>query len=355
MAMRIWAASVAGVLFLCSAPSIVASKAFGAVQPSADAHIQRGLELRKKGRDADALAEFEEAVKISPSPRAKSQVGLAQMATGLFEAAEVTLSEVLSSSGDDGWVSAHRATLNDALAKIRSHLGTLNVNGAPKGATVEVNGTAAGSLPCSLHVQAGDVVVKVRAPGYLPIARTVPVEPRTISNQIFTLVTASGDKAPDKVSTAAVPDGTADDKAPRAEPVTEASAEASPSGGSPGTSDASAWPWITAGGSLLALSFGTFEAVRWASKASDFSNMKGPANNPICNSDAVNAGGGSCSMLLSEGHTARALAIGGFAVGAALGITSAILFTRAAPGDQRQAFSCVPALGRPGIDCAMSF
>jgi hypothetical protein len=354
MAMRIWAASVAAVAAFSLVPCIVGSKVFGAAQPSADAHVQRGLELRKKGRDADALAEFEEAMKISPSPRAKSQVGLAQMAIGLFEAAEATLSEVLSSSGDDSWVSAHRATLSDALTKIRSHLGTLNVNGDPKGAAVEVNGTTAGTLPCSLHVQAGDVVVRVRAPGYLPITRTVSVEPGTISNQIFTLVSAA-DNVSDRVSSAKPPEETAGDKAPHTEPVTEPSPDASPSGSSPTTSNASPWPWIAAGGSLLALSFGAVEAVRWESKASDFDNMKGAGNTQLCVANASNAGGGSCANLLSEGHTARDLAIGGFAIGAALGITSAILFSRSAQGDQRQAFSCVPALGRPGIECAMLF
>src|SRR3954468_24458225 len=134
-------ATVIAVAILSLGPSVAGLRTLSAGQPSAEAeaHIQKGLELRRKSRDAEALAEFEEAMKSSPSARAKGQVGLAQMAVGLFEAAEVTLSEVLSSSADDSWVSAHRAALNDALAKIRSHLGTFNAIGEPQGASVELN------------------------------------------------------------------------------------------------------------------------------------------------------------------------------------------------------------------------
>ena len=296
-------------------------------------------------------------MKSSPSARAKAQVGLAQMAIGLFEGAEVTLSEVLSSSADDSWVSAHRAVLNDALAKIRNHLGTFNASGEPQGATVEVNGKTSCSLPCSVHVQAGDVVVKVLAPGYLPITRTVSVEPRRTTNQVFTLVTASIEKTTDAASNARALDRPSTDKAAHVEPVAETNpASATPPAASPATSHASSpWPWITAGGSLLALSFGGFEAVRWASKASDFNNMKGPGGTPICNMGDPTAGGGACASLLSDGHTARDLAIAGFAVGAALGITSLILFIRDSPDDQRQALSCVPTVGTTGVVCAARF
>jgi hypothetical protein len=367
MAFKACWAAVSVAVILCVGPSLVGSSALCAGQPSAqaaaEAHIQRGLELRRKGRDAEGLAEFEEAMKRSPSARAKAQVGLAQMAIGLFEAAEVSLSEVLAASPDEPWVSAHRAALNDALVKIRSHLGVFNASGEPQGATVEVNGTAVGALPCSVHVQAGDVVVKVLAPGFIPITRTVAVEARKTSNQVFTLVRVpsdptparvSSDKAPDRASSDKAPEKAAGDKGAHAEPGAEGS-HANPSGGSPPPSHTSPWPWITAGGSLLALSFGAVETVRWTAKASDFNNMKDPAGNPICNTGGAAAGGGSCATLLSEGHTARALAIGGVAVGAALGITSVVLFLRDSPGDPHQALSCTPTVGTPGVLCAARF
>lgn len=357
-----WAA-LAAVMVFSLAPSTggrFGATAFAAARPSGDAeaHIQKGLELRRKSRDAEGLAEFEEAMKISPSARAKGQVGLAQMAIGLFEAAEVTLSEVLSSSADDSWVSAHRPALNDALAKVRSYLGTFNATGEPQGASVEVNGKPACSLPCSVHVQAGDVVVKVLAPGFLPITRTVSVEPRRTTNQVFTLVNASSEKTADNASPAKVVDRASSDKTSHAEPAIEGNpSRATSPGAPPGTSQgsASAWPWVFAGGSLLALSFGGVEAVRWYSKASDFNNLKGPGGNRICDPEDPTSGGSACATILNDGHTARALAIGGLAVGAALGVTAIILFVRDSPGDQRQALSCAPSVGASGVMCAARF
>jgi hypothetical protein len=232
MAMKVCWATLAAVAFLSLAPSAVGSNAFGAPATSAQAeaedHIKKGLELRRKSRDTEALAEFQEAARLSPSARAKAQVGLAQMAVGLFEAAEATLSDILSSSTNDPWVSAHQAVLTDALTKVRNHLGTLSASGTPKGATVEVNGTAVGSLPCAVHVQAGDVVVRVLAPGFIPIMRTVSVETHQTASQVFTLVRGPGDKSLDKVATEKTPERNLAERAPRAEPLTEANARPDP-------------------------------------------------------------------------------------------------------------------------------
>jgi hypothetical protein len=83
--------------------------------------------------------------------------------------------------------------------------------------------------------------------------------------------------------------------------------------------------------------------------------MKGADGMALCTTVNPAGGGPSCSKVLGEGHTARALAIGGFAVGAALGITSAILFVRESPGDARQALSCAPAVGTPAVVCSGRF
>src|SRR5438067_2273799 len=83
-------------------------------------------------------------------------------------------------------------------------------------AAVAVNGKTTCSLPCSVHVQAGDVVVKVFAPGFLPITRTVSVEARRTSNQVFTLVSASREKTADNVSPAKVIDRAPGDNASHA-------------------------------------------------------------------------------------------------------------------------------------------
>lgn len=360
-----WAV-LAAVVISWSAASTIGARAYGAPAPvvnsEAEAHIQKGIELRRKTRDAEALAEFEQAMKIAPSARAKGQVGLAQMAVGLFEASEATLASLLSTSADEPWVASHRAALDDALAKVREHLGTLTVSGSPNGATVEVNGTAVGAIPCSVRVQAGDLVVRVAAAGFIPVRRTVSVEARRISSQVFTLVRVAAEAPP--VASASTDKATGD-SGRRVEPTAGAPSSATggassgatappPNRGS-GESHGSAWPWVTAGGSLLALGFGAFETVRWSSKASEFNEMKDAAGNPICGTSAAAAGGDACGKVLNEGRTAQILAIGGLAVGAALGITSVILFLREPSGDSQVALSCSPVWATPGLVCAARF
>lgn len=354
MTAKILGAALAAVLVVVAPPG-VESQALGAADPTAqkdaEAHIQKGVELRKQSRDTEALAEFQEAMKRWPSARAKAQVGLAQMAVGLFEAAEVTLSEVLASSSDEPWVSSRRAVLSDALTKVRSHLGTFNVSGEPKGATVEVNGTATCSLPCSVHVQAGEIVVRVLAPGFLPIMRKVSVEARSTSSQVFTLVRAPSDQVPTQVPTPVrVQESPPQDRTGREPPADGGGADA-PSQ----PPQRSVWPWVAGGASVVALTFGTVEAVRWAGKASDYNNLRDASGERLCGVGADSAGTGACATLLSDGHTARALAIGGFVVGAALGVTSAILFSRESADAPGQTLSCAPAVTSPAVLCSLRF
>lgn len=356
MSTKARAAAIFAFSILCMTPAALAAPAGGgSAQAQAEARIQKGIELRRKMRDADALVEFQEAMKLFPSPRAKGQIGLAQLAVGLFEVAEVTLSDVLTNSADDAWVVAHRDALSDALTKVKDHLGTLNVSGDPRGAAVEINGSQACSLPCSVHVQAGDVIVKVRAPDYLPLTRTVSVGPRQIASQVFTLVRANKDPVATKVEPAV-------DTRPRVEkpsdpPPPERPADDASSGGA---ARSSPWPWIAAGGSVAALAFGAVEAARWVSKAEEFNNMKDSMGIRLCGADG--SGGPDCSRVLSEGHTARALSIGGFVVGAALGVTAILLFAN--QSDDAPAVACAPAplsglgtpaLAMPGMSCSARF
>jgi hypothetical protein len=354
MSTKARAAVIVALSILCMTPAALAAPAAGgSAQAQAEARIQKGIDLRRKMRDAEALVEFQEAMKLFPSPRAKGQIGLAQLAVGLFEVAEVTLSDVLANSGDDAWVNAHRDALADALTKVKDHLGTLNVSGEPRGAAVEINGSPSCSLPCSVHVQAGDVIVKVQAPEFLPLTRTVSVGARQIASQVFTLVRAHKDPVATKVDPAV-------ETRPRAEkpmdsPPAERPGDDTPS---PGAARSSPWPWIAAGGSVVALAFGAVEAARWFSKAEEFNNMKDSMGIRLCGADG--SGGTDCSRVLSEGHTARALSIGGFVVGAALGVTAILLFTH--QSDDTAAVACAPspfmgpsAVATPGMACSARF
>jgi len=140
--------------------------------------LREGITLRRAGRDEEALPKFEQAYRMSPSPRAAAQLGLCKQALGHWSEAEETLDEALKAPADP-WVSKNRPALEQALATAREHIGRVEVVGEPAGAEVIVSGRRRGTLPLprALHVNAGSVDVEVHAAGYERAFRTVTVAP----------------------------------------------------------------------------------------------------------------------------------------------------------------------------------
>ncbi len=139
--------------------------------------IHRGNELRKKGRDAEALDLFRKAFALNHSPRADAQVGLAEQALGNWVQAEVHLKNALITS--DPWVQQHQAVLDGALKTIDKHLGSLMLSGGVPGATVLVDGVATGTLPIHqwLRVTPGEHRLDVTKSGYAPFSARPSVSP----------------------------------------------------------------------------------------------------------------------------------------------------------------------------------
>lgn len=154
-----------------------------------DAQTKRALQLRREGRDAEALDLFRRAYGASPTPRNLAQIALAEQALGRWVDAERDLVQALASA-DDAWIARTRATLERSLAAIREHLGSLDVTGGVPGAEVWVNGARAGVLPLDapLRIEAGSVVVEVRATGYTSVRRVTSVEPGGTAREPITLV-----------------------------------------------------------------------------------------------------------------------------------------------------------------------
>jgi hypothetical protein len=142
-----------------------------------DALVNHGVELRKAGKDSEALAEFQRAAQVSRTPRVVAQIALAEMALGTWVDAEEHLLEALSHP-DDPWIKKNHAALEKARATADTHLGSLEIWGTPAGAEVAVDGRAAGTFPLRkpIRLAAGAVTVTVRAPGYFPATRTLQVE-----------------------------------------------------------------------------------------------------------------------------------------------------------------------------------
>lgn len=143
-----------------------------------EACLRRGVEMRRAGRDDEALAEFVEAHRLAPGPRTAAQLGLARQAVGDWLEADRLLRESLSSS-DDPWVARNRASLESVLAVTATHLGTLEVRANVPGAVLRLDGATVATLPARepLRVLAGMVSLEVSAPGHVTVLRRFVVDP----------------------------------------------------------------------------------------------------------------------------------------------------------------------------------
>jgi hypothetical protein len=170
-------------------------------QTTDDSLTKEGIELRRTGRDAEALAVFERALAIDGSPRTRAQVALAEQALGLWVEAERDLTAALRATDDD-WFVQRRSTLQAALNAIRVRLATLSVEANVGGTELWINGARAGALPLStpLHVVAGTVTIEVRAPGFETQVRTIHVAPQTNAREVMTLVKLPAPRPPPDVS-----------------------------------------------------------------------------------------------------------------------------------------------------------
>jgi hypothetical protein len=178
----------------CTALTLVArgAEAQSSSEDEAEGHMQRGLDYRRTGNDSAALAEFERAETLAPSPRVHAQMGFALQALGRWREAEPIELQVLSYASDP-WVREHEDLLRESLATVQHHLGWLLVECNVSGAQFYVNGMFAGQLPMfdPLRVVSGAVVFQVRATGYEPVLRTIDVPAGTRARESVVLVASA--------------------------------------------------------------------------------------------------------------------------------------------------------------------
>jgi hypothetical protein len=141
----------------------------------AESLVHKGIELRKAGKEREALELFQRAAEIKKTPRVLAQLGLAEQALGLWVKAEQHLKEALE-SGRDAWIQKNRRALDDSWRVLEDHLGSLEVWGEPAGAEILIDGEPVGKLPAdTIRLPIGDVTVTVRAPGYGDVTRQVQI------------------------------------------------------------------------------------------------------------------------------------------------------------------------------------
>lgn len=150
--------------------------------------VDRGIELRTRRKDDEALALFRRAYVISPDPRTRVQIGLAEQALGLWVPAESDLEAGLASKSDP-WIAKNAHTLEGALAIVRNHLGSIEVRATVDGSELFIDGNAAGRLPLpsAARLTVGTHRLEVRAPGFAPSARTVELTAGAMLRETFEL------------------------------------------------------------------------------------------------------------------------------------------------------------------------
>lgn len=294
---------------------------------SADSLIRRGVELRRAGQDEQALASFESALRIEATPRVRAQIGFAQQALGRWVSAERSLQEAASTQ-DDPWIRRHRTQIQSALQEIARHLGSLTVTTNAPAAQLLVDGFAVGTLPMStpLRLPTGPTTLTVRADGFVPVSRSVVIEPDTTSRESF-------DLAPE--GAVAISRGAAPPHQPLAPPLPTRARHAH---------TLRTVGWIAAGFSVASVIAGGVMVGVYNDTATQWNDISCLRNG--------GTRGDNCRDLLDAALLQRGVATGLFVTAGVLAVGAGVLLGLSATSPTREArLPCVPTLGSLGFVC----
>ncbi len=141
-----------------------------------DVLIMRGLDLRRAGRSADALALFRRAYEVAPSPRTLGQMGLVESSLQHWADAEAHLVAALATP-DDAWVHRNRQFLDQARERTKEHMGELVITGPP-GTKVSLGEKPIGALPLATPVRLveGEIAINATSAGYKPFSLDLSIK-----------------------------------------------------------------------------------------------------------------------------------------------------------------------------------
>jgi hypothetical protein len=335
---------------------VINAMAAPAVGADVEALLKKGIELRKAGKDAEALECFRQAYTLEPTPRALAQEGLAEQALGRWLDAETHLVAALGAR-KDAWISKYRSVLETSREAVAQHLGSLQIDGQPVGARILIDGNPAGVLPFArpLRLPVGTVAVEVTAPGHVGVVRRIDVAPGIVARETIELA-KSEETAPVATSPTPAP-APHEAKSTRASPATAPPADAAaPPSAAPSPMAArrrAAWItlWSAAGLAVVGgAGFGVrqLEALSYDAHCKDIQMQMQTA----------------CRQRESYGNAARIVGIAGVAAAGAAGIVSAVLFLTssrpsegagAEPPKGQLGFSCAPDIVGRGLGCAGRF
>ena len=283
----------------------------------ADSLIEQAKALRGAGDDAAAYELYVRAYGIARTPRAAGQLALCEFELNRWVDSEIHLQEALRAA-DDPWVRRNRQILVEMMSKVKLRLARIDVRGRPEGAEVEVAGRAVGRLPLpgSLRVPAGEVFVRVAAPGFRTLRRTVVVQAEEQAQ-----VTVELEPGPAEPSSSSGSSSEADpSRIGRGGLVPDVTEAGRPRGGS--------WQrqvgWVGVGmAGALGAAGGVGLLVRYL-KTDQFNDYVSDQKTK-CNTALANKGGGPCQGFLNAADQAKTLAIISFAGAGLVAVVSGIL------------------------------
>jgi hypothetical protein len=135
--------------------------------------LKEGTAMFDGGDAEGALARFEAAYQLYPSPKLQFDIGQADRELGRPADAIAAFERFLALTRDPAPDLVSEA--KSAIADLRSRVGQLNVKGGPAGADVAIDGKPVGKLPLArpVLVAPGRHVVRVQQAGYAPVTVTV--------------------------------------------------------------------------------------------------------------------------------------------------------------------------------------
>jgi len=327
------AMALRGIVSVCTGVAIV----WHATQARADAAevealIAKGNELRRAGTPGPALPYFQKAYELARTPRTTGQLGLAELAAGYPLEAEGHLATALQSPNDPSIIK-YRKMLTDALAIARSQIGELAIEGSPAGAEILIDGRASGVLPLSSPVKlvARDVELVVQAPGYAPHKQRVAIvggQRHAMTINLEKKIEKPAEAPPIVTSTASPP------SAPVTAPPTSAPVVVDRTASSDADSNTSGSglriaAWITGGGAVVAVGAGIALNLASRSNSSDFDSACVNMNGIHMASPMLTQI--ECEDRYNAWQSDRRWSIAGYVTGAALAVTSGVLFWASRP------------------------
>lgn len=324
--------------------------------------LRRGVELRKEGRDGEALAAFRSAYEQRPTPRARAQIALAEQALGHWVEAESGVVQALASEGDP-WIRRNLEPLRAALETIRDHIGTIAVECNIDGASVFLDSRLVGKSPLDgpLRAAAGISTIGVKATGYGTVERRLEVLARSEVKIEIVVVPSE----PTRGSSLAPP--ASGDGAAGLSPMLSAPAGSAGSNGSTpeGPRDGAAYansPHDFASHSLRTIGFISLAGSGALLAAGTVAEIVREHNASTYNDDSQCFFGdvtrrARCGSYLEAARTAQVLSIAGLTMGGVAAVTGVTLLFVSGKGASQRTVRLDPVVGPrwSAIECEVLF